>query len=100
MDRFSPSDAAVEGFQVLHRHWRVVVGWAGFQIVAIVALCVLMFILLFAVVPFADSRDSAGNFGGVIGAVLLGFGGLGIELIILCGLFRLLLRPDEPGFLH
>lgn len=100
VNRFSPSDAAVEGFQILPRHWRAVVGWAGFQIVAIVALCVLLFVLLFAVVPFAASRDAAGSLGSMAGAVLLGLGGLGIELIILCGLFRLLLRPEEPAFLH
>ena len=35
--RFSASDAALEGFQVLHRHWRVVVGWAGFNLLALLA---------------------------------------------------------------
>ena len=100
MDRFSPSDAAVEGFQVLARHWRAIVGWAGFQIVAIVALCILLFLLLFAVVPFAGSREAAGSLGGAVGGVLLGLGGAGIELILLCGLCRLLLRADEPAFLH
>jgi len=97
---FSPSDAAVEGFQVLGRHWRAVVGWAGFQIVAIVALVILLFVLLFAVVPFAGSREAAGSAGAVVGALLLGLGGLAIEIVIISGLYRLLLRPQEPGFLH
>jgi hypothetical protein len=97
---FSPSEAAIEGFRILGRHWRVVVGWAGFQIVAMVALCILMFLVLFAVVPFAGSREAAGNAGAAIGGLLLGLGGGVIEIVIICGLFRLLLRPDEPGFLH
>ena len=33
MAAFSPSDAALEGFQVLRRHWRVVVGWAAFNLI-------------------------------------------------------------------
>lgn len=100
MSRFSPSDAAVEGFQVLGRHWRAVVGWAGFQLVAIVCLCVLLFVVLLGIVPFAGSREAAGGLGGAAGGLLLGFGGLGIELVILCGLYRLLLRPEEPAFMH
>jgi hypothetical protein len=100
MGAFSASDAAVEGFEVLRRHWRAAIGWAGFHLVALVALCILLFILLLGVVPFAGSREAAGTLGAAIGGVLLGIGSGAIELIVFCGLYRLLLRPDEPGFLH
>lgn len=100
MSSFSPSDAALEGFQVLKRHWRAVVGWAGFQIVAMVALFIVLFVLLIGVVPFAGSRDTASALGAVIGAVVLGVGGGLVQLVILTGLYRLLLTPDAPGFMH
>jgi len=100
MSSLSPSDAALEGFQVLKGHWRAVVGWAGFQIVAMVALLVVFFVLLLGVVPFTGSRDAASALGGSIAAVVLGVGGGLVQLVILTGLYRLLLTPDAPGFMH
>jgi len=38
MTAFSASDAALEGFQVLRRHWRVVLGWCLFAVLAFVGL--------------------------------------------------------------
>jgi len=100
MSSFSPSDAAFEGFQALVRHWRAVVGWAGFQVVAMLALCIVMFVLLIGVVPFAASREAASSLGGIIGAVMLGVGGGLVQLVILTGLYRLMLTPEAPGFMH
>jgi hypothetical protein len=100
MSSFSPSDAALEGFQALGRHWRAVVGWAGFQVVAMVALGIVMFVLLIGVVPFAASREAASSLGAIIGAVVLGIGGGLVQLVVLTGLYRLMLTPDAPGFMH
>lgn len=100
MTSFSPSDAALEGFQVLRHQWRAVVGWAGFQIIAMLALLVLMFVLLIGVVPFAASRDVADSLGGIIGALVLGVGGGLVQLVILTGLYRLMLAPEAPGYMH
>jgi hypothetical protein len=100
MSSFSPSDAALEGFQALGRHWRAVVGWAGFQVVAMVALAIVMFVLLIGVVPFTASREAASTLGAIMGAVLLGVGGGLIQLVILTGLYRLMLTPEAPGFMH
>ena len=100
MSSFSPSDAALEGFQALGRHWRAVVGWAGFQVVAMVALGVVMFVLLIGVVPFTASREAASSLGGVVGAVVLGLGGGLVQLVILTGLYRVMLTPEAPGFMH
>jgi hypothetical protein len=100
MSSFSPSDAALEGFQVLGRHWRAVVGWAGFQVVAMVALGIVMFVLLIGIVPFTASREAASSLGGIVGALMLGIGGGLVQLVILTGLYRLMLTPEAPGFMH
>jgi hypothetical protein len=98
--QISPSDAALEGFEVLRQSWRAVLGWAGFQIVAVIALIALLLVALLATVPFATDRDTAGAIGGILGALLLGLGGLGVQMVILGGLFRLMLRPETPAFMH
>jgi hypothetical protein len=77
-----------------------VLGWAGFQIVAMVALFVVLFVVLIGVVPFAGSRDAASGLGAVIGGVVMGVGGGLIQLVILTGLYRLMLTPAAPGFMH
>jgi hypothetical protein len=99
MSTFSPSDAAFEGFQVLRRHWRVVVGWAAFNLLAMVAMVTFTVIVLVAleVVGGAQGRSQvAGQVGGVV--AVLGYGAT--EIVIVTGLYRLMLRPAEPGFLH
>ena len=45
MTPFSASDAALEGFQVIRRHWRVIVGWAVFNLLAIMAVVVAFVIV-------------------------------------------------------
>jgi hypothetical protein len=100
MTSFSPSDAALEGFQALGRHWRAVVGWAGFQVVAMVALFALLFVLLIGIVPFVGSRDAASSLGAILGGVVMGLGVTSIALVILTGLYRLMLTPEAPGFMH
>ncbi|HEX3701559.1 MAG TPA: hypothetical protein VHV27_12895 [Phenylobacterium sp.] len=100
MHSISPSDAALEGFSVLGRRWRAVAGWALANLVAWIALCVLLVVLLVGLAPFAGSRDAAGLLGAVTGALLLGVGGGLVELVIFCGLYRVELQPEAPGFLH
>ena len=96
---FSPGDAALEGFQVIARHWRVVVGWAAFNLLAMVAMVtatVIVLVLLDAVGGASGRPQLAGQVGGAIAA--LGYGLT--QIVIVTGLFRLMLRPMEPGFLH
>jgi len=96
---FSASDAALEGFQVLRTHWRVVVGWALFNLLALVALIVVV-VIVGVGVSLAGSSGEASSTAGAIGA----FAGLLatglIETVLIVGLYRLMLRPDDPGFLH
>lgn len=100
MASFSPSDAALEGFQLIPRHWRVVVGWSLFNLVALVALAIVLVVVLIGVVPFAGTREAAGVWGAILGALILGLGSAVVELVVWCGLLRLELAPDAPGFLH
>jgi hypothetical protein len=99
MNTFSPSDTALEGFQVLRKHWRVVVGWAGFNLLAMIAMVVVTVIVLLAL-ELAGGAKSHPEAAGQVGGLVAGLGYLATEIVIIAGLYRLLLRPEEPGFLH
>lgn len=94
---FSSSDAALEGFQVLRRHWRVVVGWAGFNLIGMVAIIVAALVVTVGLVASRAIDEAA--LGGIGSLVAVG-GDVLIQTIVAVGLYRMLLRPDEPGFLH
>jgi hypothetical protein len=98
MPAFSASDAALEGFQVLARHWRVALGWALFYVVAAVAVVVGAAVIGVVVVELGAVRTATlqALMGPFVGLVML----LGVPLMLAAGVYRLLLRPEEPGFLH
>ena len=58
MTPFSASDAALEGFSLIRRRWRVVLGWAGFNLISLVMLVVLtvIFSLVASAVSGGDQR--------------------------------------------
>jgi hypothetical protein len=102
MSRFSASDAALEGFRVIREHPRLIAGWAVFNLLALVAMVVLTVIVLLTVGLAAGGGASAaaaqvsGAVGGVVGAL----GAFLIQAMVVAALYRVLLRPDEPGFLY
>jgi hypothetical protein len=98
MTAFSASDAALEGFQVLKRHWRVAVGWALFYVVAAVAVVVGGAILSVVLVATGALSESAMQtaLGPLVGLLIL----VAVPLVLAGGVYRLLLRPEAPGFLH
>lgn len=96
---FSPSEAAFEGFRVIRRHWRVVAGWAAFNIIALIAMVVVTVVVSLGVVAGAGGGGAI-QLTGAFGAVMAFFGTFGAEIVLAAGLLRLMLRPDEPGFLH
>jgi hypothetical protein len=96
---FSASDAALEGFQVLRRHWRVVVGWAVFNLLALLALVIIV-VIVGVGVGLAAGLDKASSAAGVIGAVVGGLATGVIETVLIVAIYRLMLRPDEESFLH
>ena len=97
---FSASDAAIDGFRVIGERWRVVAGWSLFNLVALVAMVAITALMIFIVAATAGSEAQATSLGGVIGGVGGGLGTFLIEVIIVAALYRMLLRPDEPAFLH
>lgn len=102
MPPFSASDAALEGFNVIRRHWRVVAGWAGFNLLALIMMVVLTVVLLLALTVASGGglqgtpSATSGALGGAVGAL----GTLFAQAIVVGGLYRLILRPQEPAFLH
>ena len=99
MSGFSASDAALEGFQVLRTHWRVVVGWAVFNLLALVAMIVITVIISVGVGLATGADEASGAaaaIGGLVGALVTAL----IETALIVGIYRLMLRPADPGFLH
>lgn len=92
---FSASDAAIDGFRVIREHWRLIVGWAVFNLLALVALVVVSVIILLMLAS-SVSPQAAGGVSGLI----TGLGAFTIEVMIVTALYRTLLRFEEPGFLH
>ncbi|RAK61040.1 hypothetical protein DJ021_15090 [Phenylobacterium hankyongense] len=101
MSEFSASDAALEGFNVIRRHWRVVAGWAAFNLLALVAMVVITVVIVLMLVASTGSGQgqAPGDLSAVVGGVVAVLGAALTEVVIAAGLFRLMLRPDEPAFL-
>lgn len=101
MNSFSASDAALEGFQLIHGHWRVVLGWCLFSVVSFVGLVILAFFAIVLVTLGATSPDQANKLGGVTGGLILGLGGAAIQWVVLAALYRMSLRPEtQPGLYY
>lgn len=98
MTPFSASDAALEGFQLVRRRWRVVLGWAGFNLLALAMIVVLSAIL--SVVAGAVGGSGANAPVLAVAGLFLLVCALVAQAVIATGVFRLELRPEEPAFLH
>ena len=96
MAAFSASDAALEGFQVLRRHWRVALGWCLFSVIGFVALVVAAILVIVVASLASPSREAASTAGGILGGLIFGLGAVGVELMVVSALYRLLLRPEAP----
>jgi hypothetical protein len=98
MTPFSASDAALEGFQVIRRHWRVIVGWAGFNVLGLVAAAAVFII---AGVFYAGAvGGDAERFGEMVGGPAVTFATLIVQLMIVMAVYRLMFRPQDHGFLY
>jgi hypothetical protein len=98
--RFSASDAALEGFRVIGQHWRVVLGWSLFNLLAWGAMIMVSVVALLIAVVATGSSDAPSLASGIVGGAVYAAGLLLISGMLACGVFRLMLRPEEPAFLH
>lgn len=97
MTPFSASDAALEGFHLLRRRWRVVLGWAGFNLLALIMVAVVSAVMsVIAGAVGGGAQAPALLFAGLVGGFLTLF----TQAILSAGVYRLELRPQEPAFLH
>jgi hypothetical protein len=95
MTSFSASDAALEGFHLIARRWRIVLGWAGFNLLAL-----LMIVVLSAMLSVIAGAIGGGGQALALAGVLIGLTVLFVQAILGAAVFRLEMRPDEPAFMH
>ena len=98
MSDFSASDAALEGFQVIRAQWRVVLGWAGFNLLAMVAVVVTFVVV--GVTTVSVAGGDPGQIGQTVGGPVVGLTTVVVQLMIGMALFRAIFRPDDRGFFY
>ncbi len=108
MDRFSPSDAALEGFRLTRERPGDIAVWTGFYFLALLVLFLTMLAVLGP--GFRELIQSGGEATDAealadllakspqLGPILL----LAVyfSAVVLAGVFRVVLRPGERGFAH
>jgi hypothetical protein len=110
MNRFSPSDAALEGFRLTRERPGTVLTWCGVYFTGMLAIALLMmvslgpdFIALAKKGQFsADDLDAVGGMLAHSGPAFLLVLVLAVALmsVLTSGIYRLVLRPGETGFAH
>jgi hypothetical protein len=98
MARFSASDAAIAGFRLAGEQWRAVLGWLLFNLLLAVGMIVATVIVLLGLI--AVSGPGAEETTAAIGAAVAALGALVSASIIVGGVFRVMLRPEQPAFLY
>ncbi|MCR5879917.1 hypothetical protein [Phenylobacterium sp. J367] len=109
MNQFSASEAALEGFRLIRSRPGTMLAWAGVYFLGMMAIGLLMGIALGP--RFADAMRGGNTtekteaVAGILAQswpafllVLLVVATL--ESVLIAGIYRLTLRPNEPGFAH
>lgn len=105
MDRFSPSDAALEGFRLTRERPLTILAWTGYYFVGLTILFFAMFAVLGPSFRDMLERGDASEVD-AMSAILAKSPQLGPILILavffnaimVAGVFRLVLRPQEKGW--
>ena len=105
MDRFSPSDAALEGFRLTRERPLTILAWTGYYFVGLTILFFAMFAVLGPSFRDMLERGDASEVD-AMSAILAKSPQLGPILILavffnaimVSGVFRLVLRPQEKGW--
>jgi hypothetical protein len=110
MNRFSPSEAALEGFRLTRERPGTVLTWCGVYFTGMLVIAILMmvslgpdFIALAKKGQFtSDDIDAVGSMLARSGPAFLLVLVLAVALmsVLTSGIYRLVLRPTEPGFAH
>jgi hypothetical protein len=110
MKSFSPSDAALEGFRLTRERPGTILAWSGIYFLGILLMAIIMVVGIGPkfIAFLREGRLQAGDtetFGALLAqswpAFILV---LGVAIFLLAmltaGIYRLVLRPREPGFAH
>jgi hypothetical protein len=110
MSRFSPSEAALEGFRLTRERPGTILGWAGVYFTGVMATAGLMMVSLGpAFIDIArKGRFDSEDIEAVSGMLAQSWPAFLLVLILVvtlmsvitAGIYRLILRPSERGFLH
>lgn len=95
MSEFSASDAAIAGFRLIGRRWRVVIGWSMANLLIVIATAIVASVIVVAIGAAAGASPVAAVIAGAIGLLATLLAGA----ILVCGVFRVMLRPQEPAYL-
>jgi hypothetical protein len=110
MSEFSPSDAALEGFRLVRERPGTILAWGGLYFVGIVGIGAFMLAAIGK--DFVEYVQRGGMESGDVEALVAMLqhawpAFLAILLLVIflgsiinAGVYRLVLRPDEPGFVH
>ncbi len=98
MRSFSASDAALDGLRVIREHWRLVLGWAVFHLLAIIIMIVVSVVIAVGLAEggAGDPRTVGAQAGGLISVL----GALLTETLIAGAFYRAVMRGGPPGFFH
>jgi hypothetical protein len=110
MNGMSPSEAALEGFRLTRERFGVILAWCGVYFVGQAAIGVLMISVLGAgFIEMLRKGPLGGNDVQAVTALLeqswpafllVLAAAVALMSVITAGIYRLVLRPDEPGFAH
>ncbi|MDE2487903.1 MAG: hypothetical protein KGO51_10940 [Alphaproteobacteria bacterium] len=110
MNDFSPSEAALEGFRLTRERPGTVLTWCGVYFTGMLVIAILMmvslgpdFIALAKKGQFSsEDIDAVGSMLARSGPAFLLVLVLAVALmsVLTSGIYRLVLRPQEPGFAH
>jgi hypothetical protein len=110
MNRFSPSDAALEGFRLTRERPGTVLTWCGVYFTGMLAIALLMMVSLGPdFIALAKKGQFSADDLDAVGAMLARSGPAFVLVLVLAvalmsvltsGIYRLVLRPGETGFAH